>query len=72
MARISNNRPPFPRYNRKFAPTEPKAGKLLNVIGYDQNSRIGGKLTFDHLIETTDIGDWKMSVFEAARTYAEA
>lgn len=51
---------------------EPKARKLLNVIVYDRNSRIGDKLTLDHLIETTDIGDWKMSAFEAARTYAVA
>jgi hypothetical protein len=42
----------------------------LDVIVYDKGCRIGDKLTLDDLIETTDIGDWKKSVFETARTYA--
>jgi hypothetical protein len=51
---------------------EPIARKLLDVIVYDKGCRIGDKLTLDDLIETTDIGDWKMSAFETARTYAVA
>jgi hypothetical protein len=51
---------------------EPIARKLLDVIVYHKGCRIGDKLTLDDLIETTDIGDWKMSVFETARTYAVA
>jgi hypothetical protein len=51
---------------------EPIARKLLDVIVYHKGCRIGDKLTLDDLIETTDIGDWKMSVFEAARNYAVA
>jgi hypothetical protein len=51
---------------------EPIARKLLDVIVYDKGCRIGDKLTLDDLIETTDIGDWKMSVFESARAYAAA
>ena len=45
---------------------------LLDAIVYDKRCRVGDKLTLDDLIETTDIGDWKMSVFETARTYAAA
>jgi hypothetical protein len=51
---------------------EPIARKLLGAIVYDKGCRVGDKLTLDDLIETTDIGDWKMSVFETARTYAAA
>jgi hypothetical protein len=51
---------------------EPIARKLLDVIVYDKGCHIGDKLTLGALIETTDIGDWKMSVFETARTYAAA
>jgi hypothetical protein len=48
------------------------ARKLLDAIVYDKVCRVGDKLTLDDLIETSDIGDWKMSVFETARTYAIA
>jgi hypothetical protein len=65
-----NTRQPFAKIQTDIRTAEPKARKLLNVIVYDRNSRIGDRLTLDHLIETTDIGDWKMSAFEAARTYA--
>jgi hypothetical protein len=51
---------------------EPIARKLLDAIVYDKGCRVGDQLTLDDLIETTDIGDWKMSVFETARTYAVA
>jgi hypothetical protein len=51
---------------------EPIARKLLDVIVYDKGCRIGDKLSLDDLIETTDIGDWKMPAFEAARSYAVA
>jgi hypothetical protein len=51
---------------------EPIARKLLDAIVYDKGCRVGDKLILDDLIEATDIGDWKMSVFEAARTYAAA
>jgi hypothetical protein len=48
------------------------ARKLLDVIVYHKHSRIGDMLTLDDLIETSDIGDWKMSDFEMARNYAAA
>ncbi len=73
MAALGKNiRQPFAKMQMEIRTAEPKARKLLNVIVYDRSCRIGDKLTLDHLIETTDIGDWKMSVFEAARTYAVA
>jgi hypothetical protein len=59
-----------PRTERRTA--EPIARKLLDVIVYHKGCRIGDKLTLDDLIETTEVGDWKMSVFETARTYAVA
>ena len=65
-----NTRRPFAKIQPETCTAEPKARKLLNVIVYDRNSRVGDKLTLYHLIETTDIGDWKMSAFEAAGTYA--
>ena len=46
--------------------------KLLSVIVYDKCCRIGDKLELEELIETSDIGDWKMSDFDSARTYAVA
>jgi len=51
---------------------EPIARRLLDVVVYAKGCCIGDKLTLDHLIETTDIGDWKMSAFETACTYAVA
>jgi hypothetical protein len=57
---------------REALAAEPIARKLLDVIVYDKGCRIGDRLTLDDLIETTDIGDWKMSAFETARTYAAA
>jgi hypothetical protein len=73
MAALGKNiRKPFAKMQMEIRTAEPKARKLLNVIVYDRSCRIGDKLTLDHLIDTTDIGDWKMSAFEAARTYAVA
>lgn len=48
------------------------ARKLLEVIVHDRGCRTGDKLTLDDPIDTSDIGDWKMSAFDAARTYAVA
>ena len=31
---------------------------------------IGGKLTLDNLVATSEVGDWKMPDFKAACTYA--
>ena len=51
---------------------EPIARKLLDVFVYDKGCRVGDKLTLVDLIETTDVGDWNMAVFETARSYAAA
>ena len=56
----------------ELRPAEQVARKLLDVIVYDKGCRIGDKLTVDDLIQTTGIGDWKMSAFETARIYAVA
>jgi hypothetical protein len=44
--------------------------KLLDIVVYEKKCRIGGKLFLDDLVETTEIGDWKMPDFRAACTYA--
>jgi hypothetical protein len=44
--------------------------RLLDVIVYIKNSRVGAKLNLDDLVETTEVGDWKMPDFKMARTYA--
>ena len=44
--------------------------KLLQVIVYRESCRIGGKLSVDDLVETSEIGDWKMPDFKMACSYA--
>jgi hypothetical protein len=46
------------------------ARRLLEIVVYDKCCRIGGKLTLDNLVETSEVGDWKMPDFKAACTYA--
>jgi hypothetical protein len=43
--------------------------RLLEIIVYGQNCRIGAKLTLDNL-EATEVGDWRMPDFRAACGYA--
>jgi hypothetical protein len=43
--------------------------RLLAVIVYRQNCRVGDKLTLDDL-EATEIGDWAMPDFRSARRFA--
>jgi hypothetical protein len=45
--------------------------RLLAVMVYDRNCRVGGKLTLDDL-EATEIGDWTMPQFKAACAYSAA
>ena len=44
--------------------------KLLEIIVYHEGCRIGGKLSVDDLVETSEIGDWKMPDFKMACSYA--
>ena len=43
--------------------------RLLEIIVYRQHCRVGSKLTLDDL-EATEVGDWSMPDFRAARAYA--
>src|ERR1700733_2906340 len=43
--------------------------RLLEIVVYDKCCRVGGKLTLDDLVETSEVGDWKMPDFRAACTY---
>lgn len=44
--------------------------RLLDVVVYDKCCRIGGTLSLDDLAETSEVGDWMMSDFKAACSYA--
>jgi hypothetical protein len=43
--------------------------RLLEIIVYRQNCRVGSQVTLDHL-EATEIGDWSMPDFRGACVYA--
>ncbi|HUB46359.1 MAG TPA: hypothetical protein VMB73_15350 [Acetobacteraceae bacterium] len=60
------------RANRKQPKQQTAAAlgrSLLETIVYRKNCRIGGYVSLDDL-DTTDIGDWKMSDYKAACAYA--
>ena len=59
--RIARRRP------GKQAP-EALGRRLLEIVVYDKDRRIGGTLTLDDLAET--VGDWKMPEFKLACSYA--
>ena len=40
--------------------------RLLEIVVYDKCCRIGGSLTLNDLVETSEVGDWKMPDFKAA------
>jgi hypothetical protein len=65
-------RQPTAKIYMEIRAAEANARKLLGVIVYGKSCRIGDRLALDDLIAVSDIGDWKMSAFEAARTYAAA
>ena len=44
--------------------------RLLEIVVYDKCCRVGEKLTLDDLVETSEVGDWKMPDFKAACSYA--
>ena len=61
------------RINRK-RPSKQAASaighKLLEIIVYRKTCRIGHKLSVDDLVESSEVGDWKMPDFKMACTYA--
>ena len=62
-----------PRSGRKgpTTPTPQALGRqLLDVLVYAKRCRINGSVTVDDLVETSEIGDWKMPDFKAACAYA--
>lgn len=44
--------------------------KLLDIVVYGKNCRVGSKLDLGDLAETSEVGDWKMPDFRLACTYA--
>ena len=50
-------------------PADALGRKLLEIIVYQQNCRVGAKLTLDNL-EASEVGDWSMPDFRSACGYA--
>ena len=44
--------------------------RLLDILVYTKRCRGGGSVTMDDLVETSEIGEWKMPDFKAACAYA--
>jgi hypothetical protein len=44
--------------------------RLSEIVVYGKRCRIGATLTLDDLAEPSEVGDWKMSRFKAACSYA--
>jgi hypothetical protein len=44
--------------------------RLLDVVVYRKNCRIGDRLDLDVLSETSEVGDWKMPDFKITCDYA--
>ena len=44
--------------------------RLLDVVVYQKNCRIGDSLDLEVLSETSEVGDWKMPDFKMACNYA--
>jgi hypothetical protein len=61
--RIARNRP------SKQTP-EVLGRRLLAIVVCDKACRIGATLTLDDLVDTSEVGDWKMPAFKAACAYA--
>lgn len=62
-----------PRIARKRpGKQEPEAiaRRLLQIVVYDKACRIGATLTLDDLVDTSEVGDWKMPDFRMACSYA--
>jgi hypothetical protein len=70
VAQRNIERHPSSRKRPRKQTAEEMGHGLLNVIVYGKSCRIGGKLALDDLVETTEIGDWKMPDFKMACTYA--
>ena len=69
-AQFSANRS---RIGRKgpSTPTPQALGRqLLDVLVYGKRCRSGGSVTVDDLVETSEVGDWKMPDYRTACAYA--
>lgn len=62
-ARIASKRP-TERASEKIG------RRLLEIVVYRKNCRVGATLTLNDLAETSEVGDWKMPQFKAACAYA--
>jgi hypothetical protein len=46
------------------------ARRLLETLVYQLSRRAGGSVRIDDLVDTTEIGDWKMPEFKTCCAYA--
>jgi hypothetical protein len=70
MGEHTEQRPRNVRKRPAKQPPELTGRRLLEIVVYGKCCRIGGKLTLDDLVETSEVGDWKMPDFKAACAYA--
>jgi hypothetical protein len=63
-------RPEITRKRPSKLTAETIGRRLLEIVVYERCCRIGEKLTLDDLVETSEVGDWKMPDFKAGRAYA--
>jgi hypothetical protein len=66
---LSGTHPDSPQTSRQ-ADSQGNRPAPAEIVVYAKCCRIGGTLTLDDLAETSEIGDWKMSQFKLACTYA--
>ena len=64
------DRPPIARKRPSKQTPEVLGRRLLAIVVYVKLCRIGGKLTVDDLVETSEVGDWLMPDFRIACAYA--
>jgi hypothetical protein len=44
--------------------------RLLDIIVYHKACRVGARLSLDELVDSSEVGDWKMPDFRLACRYA--
>lgn len=65
----TTNRQRSGRNQRRKQAAEELGRRLLEIIVYDRNCRVGSQTSLDGL-EATEIGDWTMTNFKAACAYS--
>jgi hypothetical protein len=70
IQRQTADRPRFRRNRLSKQTPEVLGRRLLEIAVYDKSCRVGASLTLDDLVDTSEVGDWKMPDFRMACSYA--